>query len=49
MQGRKKTEGERAPQTGDESWDWIIMTASGAMSVLLGTAVGRRRKKNGQR
>ena len=47
--GTEKTEGERAPQTGDESWDWIIMTASGAMSVLLGTAVGRRRKKNGQR
>lgn len=47
--GIGKAEEERAPQTGDESWDWIIMTASGALSVLLGTAVGRRRKKNGQR
>ena len=47
--GTGKAEEERAPQTGDESWDWIIMTASGALSVLLGTAVGRRRKKNGQR
>ena len=47
--GTGKAGEERAPQTGDESWDWIIMTASGALSVLLGTAVGRRRKKNGQR
>lgn len=47
--GTGKAEEERAPQTGDESWNWIIMTASGALSVLLGTAVGRRRKKNGQR
>ena len=47
--GAGKTEKERAAQTGDESWDWIVMTASGVLSVVLGTAVGRRRKKNGQR
>ena len=44
-QSENDDSGMRAARTGDESEDWALMFVSGAASVILGVAVGRKRAK----